>query len=95
MHRAQGLKAADWFTVGGRGASDPFVEVVAGSKKKKKKTRTIDNDNDPTWDEKLAFKGAFAELASEPLQIRVMDADIFSSDCLGEVLAATFNLAAE
>ena len=93
VQRAQGLKSADWFAIGGRGASDPFVEVVVGSKKSKEKTKTIDNNNDPTWDEKLVFKGDFIELTSEPLQLRVMDADILSSECLGEVLAVTFNRA--
>ena len=80
VKRASGLQSADMW-----GKSDPFVEVVVGTGKLSQKTKTIDDSNDPSWDEQLEFEGDFADLASVPLVLRVMDSDMLSSESLGEV----------
>ena len=89
VRHAKGLKAADMFG----GDSDPFVECTVGKdKKQNKKTKTVDNNNSPAWDETLEFEGEFDDLTAVPLLLRVMDADMFSSESLGEVPPAALDL---
>ena len=81
VKRASGLKSSDMFG----GKSDPFVQVTAGSKRFKLKTKTIENQNDPAWNEHLDFEGQFDVLTDTPLSVDVRDSDMITSESLGEV----------
>ena len=81
MKRAKGLKSSDMFG----GASDPFVELVVGDDGEKKKTKTIDDNNNPEWDELLEFERPLSSLVGQSLSLRVLDSDMLGAERLGEV----------
>ncbi|XP_030066663.1 perforin-1-like [Microcaecilia unicolor] len=82
IHRSEGLKGDPW-----PNPSDGYVKVFIGAKMRR--TRTIMNQNNPRWNEKLDF----GELLLTPqlqLRVEVWDKDIKWDDLLGSCWRSIF-----
>lgn len=75
------------------GTSDPYAiaELVDAASKKSlrpkrvKKTATIKKTLEPTWDEFIEWEGLEGDPSSLALNVKVYDADMLSSEVLGEI----------
>ena len=65
------------------GSSDPYIVARLGGAKFT--TRTCRRTLNPEWEETMEFPGYLSDLVASPLELRVYDADKFSSQPLGRL----------
>jgi hypothetical protein len=78
LRSAANLKAADR-----NGLSDPYAMIKLGGAKSWKKSSVKKKTLNPTWDERVTIECSLAEAVAGPLQLKMMDKDMLTSEKLG------------